>query len=380
MGTTQNRRLTVGLVQQRCVADKEASIRRSIEGIREARDRGARLVALQELHTWTYFCQAELDANFDLAEPIPGGPSYARLAQAAAQVGVVLVVSLFERRAPGLFHNTAAVIEADGRLAGIYRKTHIPNDPQFFEKFYFAPGDLGIRPIETSVGRAGVLVCWDQWYPEAARVMALAGADFLVYPTAIGWKPDDSPDEQARQPEAWMTVQRSHAAANALPVIVPNRVGFEPDPTGIAAGGRSATQSEHKPASTGKFSQPPTHNPQLPADSFPSQHCSLPTAHCPPLHSQLTTHNSQPTTHNSQPTTPAPGGLTFWGNSFIAGPRGELLARASSNSEEVLVAEIDFSETEAIRREMGFFRDRRPDLYRGLLRRSFLDNCAPFGE
>ncbi len=194
--------------------------------VRQAAQSGAQLVVLQELHTSTYFCQVESPALFDLAEPIPG-PSTETLGKLAEELSVVIVASLFERRAAGLYHNTAVVFEKDGSIAGVYRKMHIPDDPGFYEKFYFTPGDLGFNPIKTSVGTLGVLVCWDQWYPEAARLMALAGADLLIYPTAIGWDPDDSVEEQRRQYDAWVTVQRGHAVANGLPVLAVNRVGFE---------------------------------------------------------------------------------------------------------------------------------------------------------
>jgi N-carbamoylputrescine amidase len=223
--------LTVGLVQQRCSAERTANIARSIAGVREAAERGARLVVLQELHTGPYFCQQEETACFELAEPIPG-PSTEAFATLASELGVVLVTSLFERRAAGLYHNTAVVFERDGSIAGRYRKMHIPDDPGYYEKFYFTPGDLGFAPIDTSVGRLGVLVCWDQWYPEAARLMALAGAEILIYPTAIGYDPADPAEEQARQREAWLTVQRGHAVANGLPLLSVNRVGFETDPGG----------------------------------------------------------------------------------------------------------------------------------------------------
>ena len=223
--------LTVGLVQQRCSAERTANIARSIAGVREAAERGARLVVLQELHTGPYFCQQEETACFELAEPIPG-PSTEAFATLASELGVVLVTSLFERRAAGLYHNTAVVFERDGSIAGRYRKMHIPDDPGYYEKFYFTPGDLGFAPIDTSVGRLGVLVCWDQWYPEAARLMALAGAEILIYPTAIGYDPADPAEEQARQREAWLTVQRGHAVANGLPLLSVNRVGFETDPDG----------------------------------------------------------------------------------------------------------------------------------------------------
>lgn len=224
-----------GLVQHRCTPDRDENIHRSVAGVRAAAARGANLVVLQELHATPYFCQTEDPGCFDLAEPVPG-PSTETFARLARELGVVLVTSLFERRAPGLYHNTAAVLDADGSLAGIYRKMHIPDDPGYYEKFYFTPGDLGFTPIDTRVGRLGVLVCWDQWYPEAARLMALAGAELLIYPTAIGYDPNDPADERARQREAWITVQRGHAVANGVPVVSVNRVGFEPDASGVGAG------------------------------------------------------------------------------------------------------------------------------------------------
>jgi N-carbamoylputrescine amidase len=224
--------LVVALVQERNHGDAAANLAVIETRVREAARAGARLVVLQELHNGPYFCQREATEEFDLAEPIPG-PSTAALARDA---GVVLVSSLFERRAPGLYHNTAVVFDRDGRMAGRYRKMHIPDDPGYYEKFYFTPGDLGFVPIDTAVGRLGVLVCWDQWYPEAARLMALAGAEMLIYPTAIGWDPADEREEQERQREAWITVQRGHAVANGLPVLACNRVGFEPDPSGVGRG------------------------------------------------------------------------------------------------------------------------------------------------
>jgi len=288
--------LTVGLVQQRCVEDREANLARSEDGVREAASRGAELVVLQELHAGTYFCQTEEATRFDQAEPVPG-PGTDRLGALARELGVVLVASLFERRASGLYHNTAAVLERDGSLAGTYRKMHIPDDPGFYEKFYFTPGDLGFQPVQTSVGNLGVLVCWDQWYPEAARLMALAGAEVLLYPTAIGWDPRDPEEERTRQRDAWLTVQRSHAVANGLPVVSVNRVGLEPDPSG------------------------------------------------------------------------ATPGIRFWGTSFAAGPQGEILARAGTDAEEVLVVELDRGRSEAVRRIWPFLRDRRIDAYADLLRR-----------
>jgi len=228
-------KLTVGLVQQKCGDEREANIAASVAGVRKAAQQGARLVVLQELHAGRYFCQMENTDFFDRAEPIPG-PSTEVFSALARELGVVIVTSLFERRAAGLYHNTAVVFEADGSIAGKYRKMHIPDDPAFYEKFYFTPGDLGFEPIRTSVGTLGVLVCWDQWYPEAARLMALAGAEILIYPTAIGWDPRDEDAEKSRQLEAWVTVQRGHAVANGVPVIAVNRVGFEPDPSDVGPG------------------------------------------------------------------------------------------------------------------------------------------------
>jgi N-carbamoylputrescine amidase len=230
-----SRSLNVALVQQRCGENLAANLTTQMADIRQAATDGARLVLLQELHNTPYFCQVEDPALCDLAEPIPG-PSTEQLGALARELGVVIVASLFERRAPGLYHNTAVVLDADGRLAGRYRKMHIPDDPGFHEKFYFTPGDLGFTPIDTAVGRLGVLVCWDQWYPEAARLMALAGAELLLYPTAIGWNPDDPADEQSRQHDAWITIQRAHAVANGVPVLACNRVGHETDPSGHSAG------------------------------------------------------------------------------------------------------------------------------------------------
>jgi N-carbamoylputrescine amidase len=223
--------LHVALQQQSCSEDKQANLAKSIDGIKRAAAGGAHLVVLQEFHTSLYFCQSEDTRQFDLAEAIPG-PSTELLGKVARECGVVVVASLFERRAAGIYHNTAVALEKDGSIAGVYRKMHIPDDPGFYEKFYFTPGDLGFKPIVTSVGRLGVLVCWDQWYPEAARLMALAGAEMLIYPTAIGWDPDDPQEEKDRQLEAWRTVQRAHAVANGIPVIAVNRVGFEAAPGG----------------------------------------------------------------------------------------------------------------------------------------------------
>ncbi len=229
-------KLTVGIIQQSCVEDRRANELKSETFIRQAVRQGAQLVVLQELHTSLYFCQTEDPEIFDLAEAIPG-PSSAFFGALCRELGIVLVTSIFERRAPGLYHNTAVVLDKDGDIAGSYRKMHIPDDPGYYEKFYFTPGDLGFSPVETSLGKLGVLVCWDQWFPEAARLMSLAGADLLIYPTAIGWDRDDPADEQERQLEAWVTVQRGHAIANGLPVISVNRVGFEPSP-GHQGGGQ----------------------------------------------------------------------------------------------------------------------------------------------
>ena len=275
------------------------NMKRLAEGITDLAKRGAELIVLQELHNGLYFCQTEEVENFDQAEPIPG-PSTAFYGELAKQLGVVIVTSLFEKRTTGLYHNTAVVIEKDGSIAGKYRKMHIPDDPAYYEKFYFAPGDLGFHPIDTSVGRLGVLVCWDQWYPEAARLMALQGAEILIYPTAIGYAANDDEAEQQRQREAWTTVMRGHAVANGLPVIAVNRVGFEEDP--------------------------------------------------------------------SQQT----DGIQFWGSSFVAGPQGELIYRASDNEEESIIVEIDMEHNELVRRWWPFLRDRRIDAYNDILKR-FID-------
>ena len=222
--------MKIGIIQQRNTADRADNMKRLETSIRALKAAGAELVVLQELHNSLYFCQMENVDYFDLAEPIPG-PSTTFFGELAKELGLVIVTSLFERRAPGLYHNTAVVMDSDGSIAGKYRKMHIPDDPAYYEKFYFTPGDLGFHPISTSVGKIGVLVCWDQWYPEAARLMALQGAELLVYPTAIGYESSDTPQEQERQREAWKTVQRGHAVANGLPVVTVNRTGHEPDPS-----------------------------------------------------------------------------------------------------------------------------------------------------
>ena len=291
--------MKVGLVQQANTADRAANIEKLQRNIRQAAAGGAELVVLQELHNGLYFCQTEDTTVFDQAEPIPG-PSTELFGALAKELGIVLVLSLFERRAPGLYHNTAVVLERDGSIAGKYRKMHIPDDPAYYEKFYFTPGDLGFEPINTSVGRLGVLVCWDQWYPEAARLMAMRGAEMLIYPTAIGWESSDTAEEKARQLGAWVTVQRGHAVANGLPVISVNRTGHELDPSGQTKG------------------------------------------------------------------------IQFWGNSFVAGPQGELITTLPNDEEVVRVVEVDKLRSEQVRRWWPFFRDRRIDAFEGLTKR-FLD-------
>ncbi len=291
--------MKIGIIQQHNTADRTDNMQRLADGVRASAKGGAELVVLQELHNSLYFCQTENVDNFNLAEPVPG-PSTEFFGALAKELGVVIVASLFERRAAGLYHNTAVVIERDGTVAGKYRKMHIPDDPAYYEKFYFTPGDLGFHPIDTSVGRLGVLVCWDQWYPEAARLMALQGADILIYPTAIGYESSDTEAEQQRQREAWTTVQRGHAVANGLPVVAVNRVGYEPDPSGLT------------------------------------------------------------------------GGIQFWGSSFVAGPQGEILYRASDKEEERTVIDIDLRHSEQVRRWWPFLRDRRIDKYGDITRR-FVD-------
>lgn len=291
--------MKTGIIQQHNTADKKYNMQRLAESIKALASEGAELIILQELHNSLYFCQVENVNNFDLAEPIPG-PSTEFFGSLAKELGVVIVTSLFEKRAAGLYHNTAVVIERDGTIAGKYRKMHIPDDPTYYEKFYFTPGDLGFHPIDTSVGRLGVLVCWDQWYPEAARLMALQGAEMLIYPTAIGFESSDEPAEQQRQREAWTTVQRGHAVANGLPVVAVNRVGHETDPSGMT------------------------------------------------------------------------GGIEFWGSSFVAGPQGELLYRASDHEEERKVIDIDLAHSEQVRRWWPFLRDRRIDKYTDIVKR-FID-------
>lgn len=293
--------LTVGLVQQ-AVENNDKSINwaKSAARVRELAASGCELVLLQELHSTLYFCQNEDVNAFDLAEPIPG-PATEFFGALADELNIVLVTSLFEKRASGLYHNTAVVFDRSSDIAGMYRKMHIPDDPGFYEKFYFTPGDMGFQPIETSVGKLGVLVCWDQWYPEAARLMSMAGADLLFYPTAIGWDLTDDKAEQQRQHDAWHTIQRAHAVANSVPVVVANRTGFEPAP------------------------------------------------------------GAAPDDQND--------GIYFWGQSFIAGPQGEILAQASSDKEETLMVDIDMTRTEAVKRIWPYFRDRRIDAYDDLTKR-----------
>ncbi len=286
----------MGLVQQQNGADANDNRQRLVKNINLCADRGAQMVVLQELHNTQYFCQTENVDLFDLAEPIPG-PSTELLGKVAAERHIVLVASLFERRAAGLYHNTAVVFDTDGSICGKYRKMHIPDDPAYYEKFYFAPGDMGFRPVQTSLGKIGVLVCWDQWYPEAARIMALGGAEMLVYPTAIGWESTDAGDEKERQLNAWMLSMRGHAVANGLPVVAVNRVGHEPDPSGQT------------------------------------------------------------------------GGITFWGNSFVCGPQGEMIVRMGSDAPDNMVVSIDLSRSESVRRWWPFLRDRRIDAYGDLLKR-----------
>ena len=288
--------MKLGLVQQANSSDRAANIEKLKQNIRACALQGAELVVLQELHNGLYFCQTENTEVFDQAEPIPG-PSTEGFGALAKELGIVLVLSLFEKRAPGLYHNTAVVIEKDGAIAGKYRKMHIPDDPAYYEKFYFTPGDLGFEPIETSVGKLGVLVCWDQWYPEAARLMALKGAELLIYPTAIGWESSDDEAEKMRQRQAWMLSMRGHAVANGLPVVAVNRVGHEPDPSN------------------------------------------------------------------------ATNGIQFWGTSFVAGPQGELIDEAATDSEAEKIVAIDLTRSEQVRRWWPFLRDRRIDAYQNILKR-----------
>ncbi len=302
--------MKIGIIQQHNTGNREDNKVRLAEKIRKVAHEGAELVVLQELHNGLYFCQTEDVSVFDQAEPIPG-PSTTFFGELAKEMQVVIVTSLFERRATGLYHNTAVVLEKDGTIAGKYRKMHIPDDPGYYEKFYFTPGDLGFQPIDTSVGRLGVLVCWDQWYPEAARLMALAGAELLIYPTAIGYDPNDTPEEQERQRMAWQTVQRGHAVANGLPVVTVNRVGVETLPQPLQGGEKDAPQGGLE-------------------------------------------------------------GVPFWGTSFVAGPQGELLYEAPTDQEVEVVVEVDMQRSEQVRRWWPFLRDRRIEAYNDITKR-FID-------
>jgi N-carbamoylputrescine amidase len=299
LAATKNKNMQIALIQQSNTTDTQANQAKLAANIRNCAVRGAQLIILPELHNSLYFCQIEDTCHFDSAETIPG-PSTEFFGVLVKELGVVLVLSLFEKRATGLYHNTAVVIEKNGSIAGKYRKMHIPDDPAYYEKFYFTPGDLGFQPIQTSLGKLGVMVCWDQWYPEAARLMALAGAEILIYPTAIGWESSDEEAEKERQKNAWITVQCGHAVANGLPVIAVNRIGHESGPSG-------QTQN-----------------------------------------------------------------IQFWGNSFVAGPQGEIIAAASSEKEENLIVEINRKRSEEVRRWWPFLRDRRIDAYQDLTKR-FID-------
>lgn len=288
--------MKIALIQQSNTAEHAKNVAKLEKNIRSVASQGAELIVLQELHNGLYFCQTEDPDIFEQAETIPG-PSTTYFGELAKELRLVIVLSLFEKRAAGLYHNTAVVLEKDGTIAGKYRKMHIPDDPAYYEKFYFTPGDLGFEPIQTSVGKLGVLVCWDQWYPEAARLMAMAGAELLIYPTAIGWESTDTDEEKQRQTNAWITVQRGHAVANGLHVLSCNRTGYEADPSGIT------------------------------------------------------------------------NGIQFWGNSFVVGPQGEILAQLAKDKEENIVFDIDLARSEAVRRMWPFFRDRRIDSFEDLTKR-----------
>ncbi len=340
-----NKTLTLGLVQHSCNTSPADNLRKSIDGVRSAAQQGAQLVLLQELHTTHYFCQQQSIDNFKYAESIPG-PSSDRLARLAAELNIVIVASIFERRAAGIYHNTAVVLDGQHGMVGRYRKMHIPDDPGYYEKYYFTPGDFeatveaghetriesesatglnnkpqGFEPIDTSVGRLGVMVCWDQWFPEAARLMTLAGAEILLYPTAIGWDKQDAEAEQATQQDAWVTIQRSHAIANGLPVAACNRTGFEP---ALASSFSPPDSDTANPASTGNNAG-----------------------------------------HHDRQTQ----GIQFWGSSFIAGSQGEIIIQATANEQEVIVASVDLAHNENVRQAWPYLRDRRIDAYSGLLKR-----------
>lgn len=315
------KKLNIGLIQQHNTADIADNIKRLSEGIRELAAKGAQLIVLQELHNSLYFCQEEIVDMYNLAEPIPG-PSTELFGKLAKELGVVIVTSLFERRAAGLYHNTAVVIESDGTIAGKYRKMHIPDDPAYYEKFYFTPGDLGFKPIDTSVGRLGILVCWDQWYPEAARLMALQGAEILIYPTAIGYADSDTDEEQQRQRRAWQLVQRGHAVANGLPVVAVNRVGNEE----LIMNNEELRRAD--------------------------EHMRI---------MKNTELMSTPELLES--------GINFWGTSFVAGAQGELLYEASGEDEERAIVTLDMERSEQVRRWWPFLRDRRIDEYKDITKR-----------
>ena len=306
--------MKVGIIQQHNTADyKDNAYRLSNKAERLAKE-GAELIVMQELHNSLYFCQKEDYRNFDLAEPIPG-QSTELFGLIAKRNKVVIVTSLFEQRGVGVYCNTAVVLDKDGTIAGKYRKMHIPDDPGYYEKYYFMPGDIGFQPIQTSIGKLGIMICWDQWFPEAARIMALRGAEMLIYPTAIGYNPDDKPDEQQRQREAWITVQRGHAVANGIPVVTVNRVGTEIIP----------------------FS--------------PARHYDLDTAEMLPGNIEGASR------------------IDFWGSSFVAGPQGELLYQASETDEEEVIIDIDMTRSEKVRRWWPFLRDRRVDKYGDILKK-----------
>ena len=288
--------MKTGIIQQSNTENRTANIAKLEQNIRSCAAQGAELIIMQELHNGLYFCQTEDPEVFDLAETIPG-PSTDSFGKLAKELGVVLVLSLFEKRTAGLYHNTAVVIEKDGTIAGKYRKMHIPDDPAYYEKFYFTPGDLGFEAIQTSVGKLGVMVCWDQWYPEAARLMSMTGADILIYPTAIGWESTDDEKEKQRQLNAWQVIQQAHAVANGIHVVACNRTGYESDPSDVT------------------------------------------------------------------------NGIQFWGNSFVAGPQGEILAQASTDQEENIIVDINMKRSETVRRIWPFFRDRRVDAFGDLTKR-----------
>ncbi|MBI1808088.1 MAG: carbon-nitrogen hydrolase [Ignavibacteria bacterium] len=293
---------TIGLIQMFVTTNPDDNLRRAIDKIREAATKGAKIICLPELFRSQYFCQCENAALFDLAEPVPG-PTTTALGEAARSLNVIIVAPVFERRAAGVYHNSAAIIETDGTIAGLYRKMHIPDDPSYYEKFYFTPGDLGFKAFNTSAGTIGTMICWDQWYPEGARLTTMQGADILLYPTAIGWHPHEKTQFGEAQRDAWRTVQRGHAVANGVYVAAVNRIGYEIAPEG------DASSLDRR------------------------------------------------------------AGIEFWGSSFIADPQGVIIAEASTDKEEILLAEVDTSRIEEVRRNWPFLRDRRIDAYEGITRR-----------